>query len=804
MLSPKDIQNLNEYMIGRGEPIDRDDFGYNKPDYERMYLLGMLNVDLTDIECYLVLNTLKRYVNTQLSDKKDEIIQSFEHYQGIVDRLFTDEYEKMAKLADAVHCKGHSLADIESKELYFIKDKSDDSHICCAFKEYVDGFSPYDFGGRWAKAVVDGHSKSVFTVSLDKVDDFLTAVAEKGKQGYKASAEILEYIEECKLSPKKEKEPINPKDIKVTYTGKRNQYGYDLYEISLNDYTLKNELWDLKGNALSYVNGNYSDKLVISSNEKMLPAFLDFCKEKGFDVSNIEEHQKNAENEKNNKNKSNNKLIDVSELDLPFVPYPFQIEDAQAVLGMKKGMLGHEMGCGKTFIAIIMGMSIPEKKLVICPETLRLNWQREIEQVHKDADITIIRSNTKDLRFGDDWTIMGYQTAVKFKDHIMLSGINCMFVDEAHNCKAVNSYGKPGSKRAAAVMALADKMEYTYLMTGTPMPTRNKDLYNEFVLLGEIDAEQKYAFHKYGTKFCDAYNSGYGWNYDGSSNVEELHDILSKYMVRRLKSDVLPDLEKQRMFIPIDDKLSKEYKDMEKRLYEPQDKDTFMGTAMSGLRLLSMCKIKATEEMADSFIESEQPVVIVTQFNDTMDSLIDHYGDDCCYIRGGMSDEQKQKAIDDFQSGEKKVCLLNMKAGKEGVTLTKSHTMLMCDYEWTPGNIKQVEDRICRAGQTECCNIYYIHHEQSVLDNTFMQMITDKSANIDKIIDNAENTTNLTGAKQSSSTFIDLLKKRIEDDIDNGKVIVKSEKRKKKHEAETVDEDVSPDFSLLNNIGRRK
>ena len=39
-------------------------------------------------------------------------------------------------------------------------------------------------------------------------------------------------------------------------------------------------------------------------------------------------------------------------------------------------------------------------------------------------------------------------------------------------------------------------------------------------------------------------------------------------------------------------------------------------------------------------------------------------------------------------------------AGGLGLTLTRAHNMIICDYDWTPSNMVQVEDRICRSGQT--------------------------------------------------------------------------------------------------------
>ena len=310
-------------------------------------------------------------------------------------------------------------------------------------------------------------------------------------------------------------------------------------------------------------------------------------------------------------------------------------------------------------------------------------------------------------------------------------------------------------------------MEYTYLLTGTPVPSRNKDLYNILVMLGGINDNKRYAFHEYGLEYCDAYNNGYGWDYTGNSNSEELNKVLNEYMIRRLKSDVLSDLKKQRIPIIIDTPLSKEYLDTEERLHHMQDGDTYMGLAMQGRRLLSGSKADTAIEFAEDLLESGKPVVLVAEFNDTLDKMIEHFGDRACCIRGGMSDDEKQASIDAFQNGEKDVCCVNLVAGGVGITLTRSYNMIVCDFDWTPANMTQVEDRICRTGQTNLCNIFYICHEKSLLDDVFMEMITDKSKNIDRVVDDADNTVDLIKMRDESTgadDFISRLKKRIEDE----------------------------------------
>lgn len=455
--------------------------------------------------------------------------------------------------------------------------------------------------------------------------------------------------------------------------------------------------------------------------------------------------------------KGNKKIISIEPANTQHV-YDIVIDDIIVHNFVCNNIVVHN--CGKTFISTLVGSSINEPKLVICPESLRLNWYREIKNVTPEADVQVQLSK-EEPHFGKDWTIIGYASVSKFLDE--LKSFNCVFVDECHACKAVNNWGKPSSKRASAVISIVENAEYCYLLSGTPMPSHNIDLFNILRMLKceNFDFNSKWAFKNFADKYCDPKQTYFGIDYSGNSNSESLHNILSNNMVRRLKKDVLPNLKKQRQFIPIEPKFKRDYKDIEKRLFIPDADDTYMGLAMTGRKLLSNYKLDTAIDLAESLINSGESVVLVTNFVESADNLKAHFKDKCCEIRGGMSDIDKQKSIDNFQSKKIPVCILNMMAGGVGITLTAAHTMIIVDYAWVPSDMIQVEDRICRASQTKPCMIYYVYCVNSTLDSTFISMISTKSENIDLVVDDSDNTFNLSEEKEVNATFIEALKTKI-------------------------------------------
>lgn len=870
MLNKETLQELNNRMLNLGAPVDKDDTGYNVPDYARMNGLAYIpNNAYTDLMCFAMLDTLRHYENTQLSAYKDEIEETYAYYDRTVTLAEKKQYTE-----NHLFFKGANLDYLPPQErdrilhkdklpITYVKTYSsanlsdylvltfENSRKANQFKNQIrneDEEKGQDKRCYFRNLGTWDNPEFQFYIKPEILPDFIKAMSYRFYPDDKLE-QILAEMEVGKFTVEHEKIPVEVVSYKKEsddYELHTNAYVTDLRDFvnehkplarwkKTNDnkfnlvvagelipkyleimdnpkfYFDTTELKALyeeneKNKAPKVTNRIYADfseyyrmdgikggLLILERNMELLkvlqdiPYFKNFpsatgnisidltdkefkllpdtlakiTKDTGFEFEISDTLQKHIDEIKV-RNNSNYKMIDATTLHLPFKPYDFQLEDIQAIGSKKRMLIGHDMGCGKTFISTVVGTSIHEPKLVIVPESLRLNWEREIKRVTPDADVKVLYSKDK-FEVGKDWTIVGYSTASKFRKELLAENFNCVFVDEAHKCKAVNNKGEPSSERAKAVMQITNNAEYCYLLTGTPIPTSNKDLYNILKMLkvDDIDFGEQYAFFNFGKEYCNGVYNGFGWDFNGNSNGEALHKILEPNMVRRLKKEVLPNLIKQRTFVPIKASNS-EIRDIESRMEEPSDHDTFMGLAMTGRRLMSNQKLSDCTELCNTMLEAEESVVIVSEFKETIDKIKDIYKDDCCTIVGGMSDNAKQQAIDDFQSGKKHVCAVNTIAGGVGITLTKASNMIICDFNWTPANMIQVEDRICRAGQENPCNIYYLYGEDCILDKYFVEMITDKNGNIDLVVDNSENAMNLTADKEANTNFLDYLKEKLQ------------------------------------------
>lgn len=743
MLSKEQLMELNIQMVDDGEPIEIDFTGYNKCHFYRMAQLSKLPEEaLTDLQLYAICDTLSYYKNTQLKSYKEDIEETLKYYEDTTDVQAYLDNKMLFRYAhrDYIYNKQEKEAK-ESIEIIKLNTK----FIQFKWKGYISEVSNLvnelkrNNSAKWEKINADWTLK-VNWESLEKV------INEFEKNGYNTEAlkECLENLDIYYEEWKAQEEEFKRNNI-ITAIPTEN---VDIITIQFDKTVEKGTLYadlmkicsELGLNVNAYYDQIYSVECPIE-NILALKNVFDNNDDAIFDFENLNEYIEL------NKKYMEEKipLKDLNELDLKHTPYDYQIQDSKLLLEQKRMIIGSEMGAGKTMIACLVGESIKRPKLVICPASLRLNWKREIQNVNKDSDISIIYSKDKEVKISNDWNIIAYNSLEKHKEILQKQKFDVVMIDEAHLCQAINNYGEPKSKRAKNVMELCAKSTYVYPITGTPKTSRNKNVFNILRLVKNKEVrEAKFAFFNFGQKYCDPQHNGYGWNFEGNSNDKELFEVINSSMIRHLKKDVLPDLKKQRISIPLECNLKSYNKIIDEFMsaYSEENKnatDTYLGYMMKARKLLSELKINDTIEFCDSLVEEEKKVVIVSCFRDTIAKIKEHYKDDCVVIQGGMTDEEKQYSIDTFQNGNAKVCAMNIIAGGVGITLTSSYNLVFNDFDWTPANIIQAEDRICRTGQKELCNIFYMYADGADIDEQFVKMLDEKLDTINNAIDNGTN-----------------------------------------------------------------
>ena len=400
----------------------------------------------------------------------------------------------------------------------------------------------------------------------------------------------------------------------------------------------------------------------------------------------------------------------------------------EKLAGSKRFILADDMGLGKTTATIIAALETGAKKiLIVCPASLKINWQREIENY---SDRPVFIAEGKKFSTESDFVIVNYDILKNFHDTkdkseslLIKSNFDLVILDEAHMVSNAQA------QRTKLINNFAKNINRVWLLTGTPMTSRPMNYYN---LLNLIESPVAQNWMAYAIRYCQGYQFTAGkrkvWNVSGASNLEELRDRTSKQILRRLKEDVLdlPD----KIITPVYLRLqSKEYEGLMGEYYDWYDKNPDESSSltvqfsklMKVRKVIANEKVKQTIEFAENIIEQGKKVIIFTNFTDTLQSIYQHFGKKAVYLDGSCSNSVRQQAVDQFQNDEKiNVFVGNLKAAGVGLTLTAAEVVIMNDLSFVPAEHAQAEDRAYRYGQKSNVLVYY-----PLFDNTIEGAIYD-------------------------------------------------------------------------------
>jgi SWI/SNF-related matrix-associated actin-dependent regulator 1 of chromatin subfamily A len=409
-------------------------------------------------------------------------------------------------------------------------------------------------------------------------------------------------------------------------------------------------------------------------------------------------------------------------------PLSHQKEAIEKLVGSKRFILADDMGLGKTTSTIIAALETGAKKiLIICPASLKINWEREIANY---SDRSCYIAEGKKFSTEHDFVIVNYDILKNFHDPknkenslLVKSGFELVILDEAHMISNAQA------QRTKIINNFVKDIKRVWLLTGTPMTSRPMNYYN---LLNIIESPVAQNWMAYAIRYCQGYQFRAGnrkvWNVTGASNLEELRDRTSSQILRRLKEDVLdlPD----KIITPVYLRTSsKEYKDLMGEYYEwlENKKEESSSLTVQFSKLMKVRKVMANEkaketiEFAQNIIDQGKKVIIFTNFTDTLQTIYNHFGKEAVYLDGSCNKVQRQHAVDQFQDNEKiKVFVGNLKAAGVGLTLTSAEVVIMNDLSFVPAEHAQAEDRAYRYGQKNNVLVYY-----PIFENTIEGVIYD-------------------------------------------------------------------------------
>ena len=442
-----------------------------------------------------------------------------------------------------------------------------------------------------------------------------------------------------------------------------------------------------------------------------------------------------------------NRVIDYSPYNTR-PPMEHQKVAIEKLLANNKYILADDMGLGKTTAAVIASLECGARKvLIVCPASLKINWQREITN-YTNKKILIVEGrkwgHTFDYYIINYDIIKNYHTTDKSEDSddyklLVNTNFDLAIVDEAHYISNTTA------NRTRLLNDVLETIPKVWLLTGTPMTSRPINYFN---LLKIVDSPLTLNWQSYVRRYCAGYQFRVGnrkvWNTSGASNLDELRERTKNLVLRRMKTDILDLPEKiiTPIFVELKSRMyDEELEEFTRISNDKKDSETISVTLnrlMKVRQLISYEKVPYTCEIIDRCLDQGKKVIVFTNFTMTVDMLQEKYKKNSVILDGRMSKERRQESVDKFQTDPKtKVFISNIVAGGVGITLTEAEVVIMNDLSFVPAHHSQAEDRAYRYGQKNSVLVYYPIFENTI-EKVIYNILQKKKGIIDQVMGDGE------------------------------------------------------------------
>lgn len=431
--------------------------------------------------------------------------------------------------------------------------------------------------------------------------------------------------------------------------------------------------------------------------------------------------------------------------------FPFQKKGVQFIESRNgRVLIADEMGLGKTAQTLAWLQFHSEKRpvIIVVPSSLKLNWAKEAEMWMKSPKIQILHGTKASLPIIGEIIVINYDILPYWIEKLADITPKVLILDEAHYCK------NNSAQRTKAVKILAKKIPHVLALTGTPVVNRPVEIYNILKLINSTGIP---SFWQFVHRYCGAKHNGFGWDFSGATNTEELHKILTNtVMLRRLKNEVLTELpDKIYSFVPIPLNNEKEYQSAQNDFIQFLRNNKGEAAAEKASNARTLVEIEGLKQLAvqgklsqaiewiQTFLESEKKLVIFANHKFVIDELMTIFSHIAVKIDGTVTGENRQKAVDDFQTNDKiRIFIGNIKAAGVGLTLTAASDVVFLELPWTPSDLTQAEDRCHRIGQKNSVHIHYLLAHNTI-EEKIAKLIDSKRQVITKILDGKEMNTKI-------------------------------------------------------------
>ncbi len=389
--------------------------------------------------------------------------------------------------------------------------------------------------------------------------------------------------------------------------------------------------------------------------------------------------------------------------------------------------LADDMGLGKTLQAILLLGAIREAILVpaagprlgphllVLPPTLLFNWENELMRFYPGLKIGRYSGRERTTNFEDcDVVLTTYATVRKDIEKLKQVQFHVIVFDEAQAIKNIFASTTGAARQLPGYFKLA--------LTGTPLENHLGEYYSilDLCLPGLMG---NYDQFKSQMK-CEA-----------SPATDLVIQRTRPFVLRRTKDSVLKELPPKTeidVYLDLTEKQKTLYQQTVRQIHSSIDEAYRSKTQAQAqiialtaiLKLRQLCvsprlldrhsderspKIEFLIEKLKELRDEGHSALVFSQFTSFLDLLEeDLRSAQMAYSRldGSTAVGKRKRLVEGFQKGEAaSVFLLSLKAGGQGLNLTRASYVFHLDPWWNPAVENQASDRAHRIGQTRKVSI---------------------------------------------------------------------------------------------------
>jgi len=441
----------------------------------------------------------------------------------------------------------------------------------------------------------------------------------------------------------------------------------------------------------------------------------------------------------------------MQKFNLPDSLFPYQKEDLNRLLNTDYSFcILSEMGTGKTPIAIgLSQLGGYSKTLIICPNSLQLEWRRQIEEwtgitaavSKKSSYYRRLQPLFDDFlgKDGNPFFITNYETLriARHRDILERYPFDLVIMDEAHKIR------NPNTALAKGILSFLSirKDSRVLAMTGSPIVNNPADLHTILIAV-KPDKYSKFTRMDFINDYCKFWRTRYGIKVYGSKNLEVLREKTAPFTIRRTKKEVLPylpDKYYRKVLLEMDDDQREIYRKMEDELWVLLDsgEKLWAPSVLAQLTRLRQLNLEpnivgiSASSAKTSFIkelleDSDDKFVIFSCFEKYIMYLHYKLPQKHIVITGDTKIEDRARLVKEFQEDDSiKLALGTTQCMGEGITLTSASNVIMTDRWWSPAVNTQAEDRLHRIGAKSAVMVILPVIEDSI-DESFDKVLEGK------------------------------------------------------------------------------